>query len=225
MPPSSLTIPRKGLRNLSRLVLCIGLTLVGSRFAAAESVIEIPVLAAVQSNDQGVFEVLLLRWDRLPAPVPMVLRWQGGNIAPGRHNLDSMALAFEFALEHTPRIDHAGTVNATGFAYVPTGTDGPSAGAVMTVGFAALLKGDHIRRGIAMTDTIAKDGTIGPVGGISDKIRAAAREGYRTVLIPEGQRYDPRWNIDRLMLDLRVEVKEVGTIEEAYRLMTGGTLE
>jgi hypothetical protein len=225
MPPSSLTTLRNGLRNLSRPFLCICLTLACSRFAAAESVVEIPVLAAIQSNDQGVFEVLLLRWDQQPAPVPMVLRWQGGNIAPGQHNLASMAMAFEFALDHTPRSDHAGTVNATGFAYVSTGSDGPSAGAVMTVGFAALLKGDHIRRGIAMTGTIAKDGTIGPVGGIPDKIRAAAREGYRTVLIPEGQRYDPRWNIDRLMLDLRIEVREVGTIEEAYRLMTGGTLE
>jgi len=76
-----------------------------------------------------------------------------------------------------------------------------------------------------MTGTIDKDGSIGPVGGIPDKIRAAAREGYRTVLIPEGQRYDPRWNIDRLAWDLNVDVKEVGTIDEAYHLMTGGTLD
>ncbi|WHZ22425.1 MAG: putative ATP-dependent protease [Nitrospira sp.] len=226
MPPLPFsTMPCRGLRNLCILFLCVSALHAGSRFAAAESVVEIPVLAAIQSNDQGVFEILLLRWDHLPAPAPMVLQWQGGNIRPGQGNLSSMAAAFAYALDHTPRIDHTGTVSAMGIAYVSTGSDGPSAGAVMTVGFAALLKGDRIQRGIAMTGTIAKDGTIGPVGGIPDKIRAAAREGYRTVLIPEGQQYDPRWNIDRLAIDLHVEVKAVGTIQEAYQLMTGGTLD
>ena len=155
----------------------------------------------------------------------MMLQWKGGNIRPGQSNLNSMAQAFQYAVDHTPRIDHVGTVSAIGIAYVSTGTDGPSAGAVMTVGFLALLKGDRIHRGIALTGTITKDGTIGPVGGIPDKIRAAVREGYRTILIPEGQRQDPRWNIDRLAWDLNVEVKEVTRIEEAYYLMTGGSLD
>lgn len=195
------------------------------RPAVAESVVEIPVLAAIEANDRGVFEVLLLRWDRLPNPSPMLLQWQGGNIRPGQSNLSSMALAFQYAIDHTPHVEHAGTVSAIGIAYTSTGTDGLSAGAVMTVGFAALLKGDRIQRGIAMTGTITQDGTIGPVGGIPDKIRAAVREGYRTILIPEGQRYDPRWNIDRLAWDLNVEVRGVSRIEEAYHLMTGGTLD
>ena len=50
-------------------------------------------------------------------------------------------------------------------------------------------------------------------------------KGYRTILIPEGQRDDPRWNINRLAWDLNVEVKEVSTIEAAYHLMTGGRLD
>jgi predicted S18 family serine protease len=154
-----------------------------------------------------------------------VLQWKGGNIHPGQSNLSSMMRAFQYAIDHTSQIEHAGTVTAMGIAYASTGTDGPSAGAVMTVGFAALFKGDRLRRGIALTGTITRDGTIGPVGGIPDKIRAAAREGYRTILIPEGQRHDPRWNIDRLAWDLNVEVKEVSRIEEAYYLMTGGSLE
>ena len=193
--------------------------------AQAESVAEIPVLAATSLNDQGVFEVLLLRWDHLPSPSPTVLQWKGGNIRPSQGNLSSMARAFQYAVEHTLHVEHVGTVSAIGIAYAATGTDGPSAGAVMTVGFAALFKGDRIRRGIALTGTIRNDGTIGPVGGIPDKIRAAVREGYRTILIPEGQRNDPQWNIDRLAWDLNVEVKEVSRIEEAYHLMTGGTLE
>ena len=193
--------------------------------ASAETVVEVPMLAAIQANNRGVFEVLLLRWDHQPGPSPMKLQLQGGNILPGPTNLTSMAQAFHYAIEHTPNVDHTGTVSVLGIAYAATGTDGPSAGGVMAVGFAALLKGDQVRRGIAMTGTISKDGTIGPVGGIPDKIRAAAREGYRTILIPQGQRDDPRWNLTRLAWELNVEVKEVGRVEEAYQLMTGGTLE
>ena len=204
--------------GLRILLLCTSVLLAEFQPATAESVVEIPVLAAIQANDRGVFEILLLRWDRLPSPSPIALQWQGGNIHPGQSNLSSMALAFQYALDHTPNVDHTGTVSAIGIAYTSTGSDGPSAGAVMTVGFAALLKGDRIQRGIAMTGTITKDGTIGPVGGIPDKIRAAVREGYRIILIPEGQRDDPRWNINRLAWDLNVEVKEVSTIEAAYHL-------
>ena len=206
-------------------LLCASVLFAESRPATAESIVEIPVLAAIQANDRGVFEILLLRWDRQPSPSPIALRWQGGNIRPGQSNLSSMALAFQYALDHTSSVDHTGTVSAIGIAYTSTGSDGPSAGAVMTVGFAALLKGDRIQRGIALTGTITKDGTIGPVGGIPDKIRAAVREGYRVILIPEGQRDDPRWNINRLAWDLNVEVKEVSTIEAAYHLMTGSTLD
>ena len=56
----------------------------------------------------------------------------------------------------------------------------------------------HIQRGIALTGTIEPEGQIGPVGSIPDKIRAAAREGYRTVLVPSGQIHDPRWNLNRI---------------------------
>ena len=216
---------RRAPRFIRTLFLCTALLLASIPLAGAESVIEVPMLAAIQANNLGAFEVLLLRWDHRPSPSPMELQWQGGNIKPGQTNLSSMVLAFRYALDHTPQIDHAGTVSVIGIAYASTGTEGPSAGAVMTVGFAALLKGDHIRRGIALTGTISKDGTIGPVGGIPDKIRAAAREGYRTILIPQGQRDDPRWNLNRLAWELNVEITEVATVEEAYHAMTGGTLD
>ena len=64
-------------------------------------------------------------------------------------------------------------------------------------------------------------GRIGPVGGIPDKMRAAAREGYRTILVPSGQIQGPNWNLNQLALDLNVTVREVETVEQAYELMTG----
>jgi hypothetical protein len=218
-------ITRTIVRGFVLLCACILAGLTEGRIATAESVVEVPILAAIQSNNRGAFELLLFRWDHQPTPTPMALQWQGGNISPGEANLGSMALAFEYAVAHTPSVDHTGTVKVIGIAYAATGTEGPSAGGVMTVGFAALLKGEQIRRGIAMTGTINKDGTIGWVGEIPDKIRAAAREGCRTILIPEGQRDDPRWNLTRLAWELNVDVKEIRTVGEAYHLMTGGTLD
>ncbi|HEX2055963.1 MAG TPA: S16 family serine protease [Nitrospiraceae bacterium] len=191
---------------------------------SGEYAIELPILAAVKSNRLGVFEVLMLRWDQQPTPVPASLQWRVGNVLLGQAHLDAMAKAFRFAMEHTPAVQHSGTVTAIGVAYMPTGSDGPSAGAAMAVGFIALFKGEPIHRGIALTGTLDPDGTVGPVGSLPDKVRAAAREGYRTILIPYGQLHHPEWNLVHLGMELNVEVKEVSTIEEAYRLMTGRPL-
>ncbi|HEV8540326.1 MAG TPA: S16 family serine protease [Nitrospiraceae bacterium] len=192
--------------------------------AGRENVVEVPVLGAIQANDRGVFEVMLMRWDTQPAPDPITMKWGSSRVNFVGAYLKALRTAFTYAVERTPSIRHTGTLTIHGVAYVPTSSDGPSAGAVMTVGFIAVLKGEPIRRGIAMTGTIESNGRVGPVGGIPDKIRAAAREGYHTVLIPQGQLYDTRWNLSSLALELNVTVKEVGSIDEAYELMTGRRL-
>ena len=212
------------LRCLGYLITTVLWLSGGPSPALAEYVLELPVLAAVKSNDLGVFEVLLLRWDQQTNPVPASLQWRIGNVVLGEAHLSSMARAFRYAMEHTPGVQHSGTVTAIGLAYMPTGSDGPSAGAAMAVGFMALFKGDPIHRGIALTGTLKPDGNVGPVGSIPDKIRAASREGYRTILIPAGQLRSPEWNLVRLGMELNVDLKEVSTIEEAYRLMTGRAL-
>ncbi|MDH4188043.1 MAG: hypothetical protein OEV08_13710 [Nitrospira sp.] len=189
--------------------------------APANSIIELPVLAAIRQNNLGVFEILMMWWDRKPEPNPVQLQWLFAGVKLGGSHLGSMAQAFAYAVERTPSIQHSGTVSVQGVAYEPTGTDGPSAGAAMAVGFIALFKGDPIQRGIALTGTIEPGGQIGPVGSIPDKIRAAAREGYRTILVPRGQIHDARWNLNELGFQLNVTVKEVDTVDEAYQLMTG----
>lgn len=190
----------------------------------ADTVVELPVLAAIHANNRGVFEVLLLWWDQKPQPDPVALKWNNAVVTLGQTHVGAMAAAFQYAMERTPSIRHSGTVTVRGIAYVPTSSDGPSAGAAMAVGFIALFKGESVRRGVALTGTIEAGGRIGPVGAIPDKIRAAAREGYRTILIPQGQFYDADWNLSHLAMELNVTIKEVGTIDEAYELMTGRRL-
>jgi hypothetical protein len=195
-----------------------------SSFALAETVVELPVLAAINANDRGVFEVLLIWWDQKPQPDPVALLWYNAGVKLGETHLGAMTVAFRYAVERTPSVHHSGTVSVRGVAYVPTSSDGPSAGAAMAVGFIALFRGETVRRGVAMTGTIEPGGRIGPVGAVPDKIRAAAREGYRTILIPQGQFYNPDWNLNRLALELNVTIKEVGTVDEAYEFMTGRKL-
>ena len=64
---------------------------------------------------------------------------------------------------------------------------GPSAGGIMTVATIALLENWEIDDNTVMTGMINPDGSIGPVGGITYKIDAAASVGATRFLIPKGQ--------------------------------------
>jgi hypothetical protein len=198
--------------------------LFGVRLSASAEYVELPVLAANGQDNLGMFEVMLMGWDKKAKPHPIELQVNFGGVRFGNTNLASMGQAFAYALERTPDVSHTGTVSVQGVTYRPTATDGPSAGAAMAVGFIATLKGERIQRGMAMTGTLEPGGRIGWVGGIPDKIRAAKREGYHTVLVPRGQLYSPQWNLVELSFQLNIAVKEVDSVDDAYLLMTGKSM-
>lgn len=107
--------------------------------------------------------------------------------------------------------------------------DGPSAGALMTIGVISLIRGDEILDDITMTGTINPDGTVGPVGGIPYKIDGVVDAGKDRMLIPVGLRNAPDGNgnlVDMVQLgkEKDVEVIEVADIYEAYELFTGEEL-
>ncbi len=64
---------------------------------------------------------------------------------------------------------------------------GPSAGGIMAATTLALLMNKTMNESTVMTGMINPDGTIGPVGGITKKIDAAATRGAKRFLIPKGQ--------------------------------------
>ncbi len=77
--------------------------------------------------------------------------------------------------------------------HVPAGAtpkDGPSAGVTMLTALASLLTQRRVRSGLAMTGEISLRGRVLPVGGIKEKVLAAARAGIKEVLLPEHNRKD-----------------------------------
>jgi ATP-dependent Lon protease len=77
--------------------------------------------------------------------------------------------------------------------HVPAGAvpkDGPSAGVTLATAIVSVLSGRRARGDVAMTGEISLRGRVLPVGGIKDKVLAAARAGIRTVVIPQRNQKD-----------------------------------
>jgi ATP-dependent Lon protease len=73
--------------------------------------------------------------------------------------------------------------------HVPSGgvpKDGPSAGVTMACALVSLISGVPVRHDIAMTGELTLRGKVLPIGGLKEKLLAAARAGMTTVLIPAG---------------------------------------
>jgi len=77
--------------------------------------------------------------------------------------------------------------------HVPAGAtpkDGPSAGVAMFMALASLMTNRTIRSDTAMTGEISLRGLVLPVGGIKEKVVAAARAGLTRVMLPARNRRD-----------------------------------
>jgi ATP-dependent Lon protease len=77
--------------------------------------------------------------------------------------------------------------------HVPAGAtpkDGPSAGVAMYMALASLFTGRVIRSDTAMTGEISLRGLVLPVGGIKEKVVAAAAAGITRVMLPARNKRD-----------------------------------
>ncbi len=91
--------------------------------------------------------------------------------------------------------------------------EGPSAGLAFVVGIASALTGRPVKAGCAMTGEVTLFGEVTGVGGLTYKIKAAAKAGRKLVLIPAENARDLSQLPDDVLAPL--EVVPVRTIQEA----------
>jgi ATP-dependent Lon protease len=106
--------------------------------------------------------------------------------------------------------------------HIPAGAipkDGPSAGVAMFTSLASLALGKAVRADTAMTGEISLRGLVLPVGGIKEKVLAAARAGITTVMLPARNRRD----LDDIPADVRDTLAFVWleTVDDALRHAIG----
>ena len=193
--------------------------------AVASRTVTVPISVAILTGQQGGFPTFVMKWDEGSQPNPLALRWGRSQVPVRSAGMGSIQRAFRFAMERlAPSIQPTGVLSLYATFVGPFSEEGSTAEAALAIGFLALIKGDPLIKEITMTGTLESDGTIGQVTQVAEKTRAAARAGYRMLLVPRGQFYAPRMNRVALNLESKVLVREVDTIEEAYEIMTGKKL-
>ena len=91
--------------------------------------------------------------------------------------------------------------------------DGPSAGITLVTALVSALTGHRAKGEVAMTGEISLRGRVLPVGGIKDKVLAAARAGVKTVILPRRNEKDlveiPEEILEKLEIQLVDSIDEV----------------
>ncbi|HYK81533.1 MAG TPA: endopeptidase La [Gemmatimonadales bacterium] len=103
--------------------------------------------------------------------------------------------------------------------HLPAGAvpkDGPSAGIAIATALASLLCRRPARHDVAMTGELTLRGRVLPIGGLKEKLTAAARAGVKTVLVPARNQSDIIEVPDEVKKLL--EIRPVETIDEVLEL-------
>ena len=109
--------------------------------------------------------------------------------------------------------------------HVPEGAipkDGPSAGITMATALLSSVTRIPVHRDIAMTGEITLRGKVLPVGGVKDKILAAARAGISRVILPAENERD----LDEIPSDVRekMEFHLVESMDDVVLVALDGTI-
>jgi ATP-dependent Lon protease len=135
-------------------------------------------------------DILFIEATRTPGNGKLILTGQLGEVMR-----ESAQAALSVVKSHAQAlgIDPARFEKSDIHVHVPAGAipkDGPSAGVAMFMALVSLMTERTVRSDTAMTGEISLRGLVLPVGGIKEKIVAAARAGIGRVLLPARNRKD-----------------------------------
>jgi ATP-dependent Lon protease len=103
--------------------------------------------------------------------------------------------------------------------HVPAGgvpKDGPSAGVTMACALVSLISGIPVRHDVAMTGELTLRGKVLPIGGLKEKLLAAARAGINTVIIPAANA--PELAEIPAYVTAKLTIRPVRTMEEVLEI-------
>jgi ATP-dependent Lon protease len=135
-------------------------------------------------------DILFIEATRIPGKGAFILTGQLGDVMR-----ESAQAAFTLVKSRASQLGIEPSVfeKSDIHVHVPAGAtprDGPSAGVAMFVALASLLTNRTVRSDTAMTGEISLRGLVLPVGGIKEKVVAAAAAGLTRVMLPARNRRD-----------------------------------
>jgi hypothetical protein len=183
----------------------------------------VPILSVRHDAQQGLVHYVIIQiaaGSRTDGPVVQFNEIHlGGGSLVGDAWKNGIREAVDAALRQLGIDGHEWLVTVKNRSYSAL-TDGTSASGAVAVAVMAAWRGDRVQPDVIMTGQVDRDGIIHPVGSVPAKLEAAAREHFRTLLVPKGQLQTAQWDLAPLAAKWAVTVVEVGTLEEAYRAMT-----
>jgi len=135
-------------------------------------------------------DILFIEATRMPGGGRLILTGQLGEVM--RESAQA-ALSIVKNRANDFGIDAARFEKTDIHVHVPAGAipkDGPSAGVAMFMALVSLMTDRTVRSDTAMTGEVSLRGLVLPVGGIKEKVVAAARAGIARVMLPARNRKD-----------------------------------
>ena len=135
-------------------------------------------------------DILFIEATRVPGKGALILTGQLGDVMR-----ESVQAAMTLVKSRAPQlgIDPQLFEKSDIHVHVPAGAtpkDGPSAGVAMFTALTSLLSNRTVRSDTAMTGEISLRGLVLPVGGIKEKVVAAAAAGLKRVMLPARNKRD-----------------------------------
>jgi ATP-dependent Lon protease len=135
-------------------------------------------------------EILFIEATRMPGKGGLLLT---GSLGEVMKESAQTALSYLRSQAKSLGIDLTDYGNYDIHIHVPAGAtpkDGPSAGVTVVVALASLLTKRRVRSDFAMTGEISLRGRVLRVGGIKEKVLAAARFGIKQIILPDQNSVD-----------------------------------